>query len=71
MFGSKVLDLCRALHAEEHAILRMGARHMPGELTIYTTTFPCLLCANKIVQAGIKNVVYIEPYPVAISILTR
>lgn len=32
--------------------------------TIYVTTFPCNLCANKIVQSGIKHVIYFEPYPV-------
>ena len=31
---------------------------------MYVTTYPCNLCANKIVQAGIKKVVYFEPYPV-------
>jgi cytidine deaminase len=31
--------------------------------TMYVTTFPCHLCAPHIVAAGIKRVVYIEPYP--------
>ena len=35
--------------------------------TIYTTTFPCELCAKKIYQARIKKVVYTEPYPESIS----
>jgi deoxycytidylate deaminase len=64
--GGKVLDLCRALHAEEMAILqvaRLGGVGHRGML-LYTTTFPCLLCARKVVQAGIKTVVYVEPYPV-------
>ncbi len=29
---------------------------------MYVTTFPCHLCARHIVAAGIKKVVYIEPY---------
>jgi cytidine deaminase len=29
---------------------------------MYLTTFPCHLCAKHIVAAGIKRVVYIEPY---------
>ena len=60
----KLLDLCRALHAEENAILdlsRIGVA-TPPEAVIYTTTFPCNLCANKIVSAGIREVVYAEPY---------
>lgn len=30
--------------------------------TLYTTTFPCHLCAHHIIAAGIEKVVYIEPY---------
>lgn len=62
----RVLDLCRALHAEENAILNL-ARHgraaIAEECTLYTTTYPCRMCANKIAQLGIKRVVYLEPYP--------
>ena len=31
--------------------------------TLYATTFPCHNCAKHIIAAGIKRVVYIEPYP--------
>ncbi len=37
-----------------------------GELkdaTLYTTTYPCNLCANKIGYTRIRRVVYLEPYP--------
>ena len=30
---------------------------------MFTTTFPCHDCAKHIVAAGIKRVVYVEPYP--------
>lgn len=30
---------------------------------MYVTTFPCHNCAKHIIAAGIKRVVYIEPYP--------
>lgn len=62
----KILDYCRALHAEENAILnvaRVGASTVLSESTLYTSTYPCNLCANKIAQVGIKNIVYFEPYP--------
>ncbi len=65
----KKLEYCRALHAEENAILqtaKIGGAGIKGG-TIYTTTFPCELCAKKIYQAGIKRVVYTEPYPESIS----
>ena len=61
----KLLELCRALHGEESAILNLVGRGVDlTDSTIYVTTYPCNLCANKIVQAGIKHVVYFEPYPV-------
>jgi deoxycytidylate deaminase len=63
--GGKLLDMCRALHAEENALIhltKMGSNNQPG-LTLYTTTYPCNMCANKIVASGIKNIVYADPYP--------
>ena len=61
----KLLELCRALHGEESAILNLTGRGVDlTDSTIYVTTYPCNLCANKIVQVGIRNVVYFEPYPV-------
>lgn len=60
----KLLDMCRSLHAEENAILnlsRTGVR-LPEKSVLYSTTFPCNLCANKIVAVGIRTVVYAEPY---------
>jgi deoxycytidylate deaminase len=61
----KNLDLCRAIHAEERAILqvaKIGGESLEGA-TLYTTTFPCLLCAKKIIEVNISEVVYIDPYP--------
>lgn len=63
----KLLEKCRALHAEENAILnvaRFGSAAALKNAILYTTTYPCNLCANKIAQVGIKKVVYYEPYPV-------
>lgn len=62
----KNLDYCRALHAEENAIVniaRNGCSISLEKCTLYSTTYPCRMCANKIVQAGIKHVHYLEPYP--------
>jgi deoxycytidylate deaminase/cytidylate kinase len=60
----KLMDLCRALHAEENALLNLVSnyRSSPENLILYTTTQPCNLCANKIVASGIKKVVFAEPY---------
>lgn len=68
-FSPKRLEYCRALHAEENAILQTAIIGGIGidRATMYTTTFPCELCAKKIYQARIKKVVYTEPYPGNIS----
>lgn len=65
----KQLEYCRALHAEENALLqsaKIGGMGVMGG-TIYTTFFPCELCAKKIYQSGIKEIIYTEPYPESIS----
>jgi deoxycytidylate deaminase len=62
----KRLDFCQSVHAEEAAILqvsKLGGMSIEGT-TLYTTTFPCLLCAKKIIQSGIEKIVYNEPYPI-------
>jgi len=59
-----LLEFGRSVHAEMAAITdaaRRGVSVRGGVL--YTTTFPCHLCAKHIVAAGIERVVYIEPYP--------
>ena len=67
--GIKRLEFCRALHAEENAILQSAKiGGMPIENgTIYTTTYPCELCAKKLYQIGIRTIYYTEPYPESIS----
>ena len=68
-FSPKRLEYCRALHAEENAILQnaiLGGMGIKGG-SIFSTTFPCELCAKKIYQSGIKKVIYTEPYPESIS----
>lgn len=65
----KRLEYCRSLHAEENALLQVASRGGVGVEggAIYTSTFPCELCAKKIYQSGIKEVYYTEPYPNSIS----
>jgi deoxycytidylate deaminase len=57
------MELCTAIHAEERAVLSLGGRSAEGG-TLYVTTFPCFQCARLILDAGIKNIVYVEAYPV-------
>lgn len=54
----------RVVHAEMEALLacaRLGVSTVEAE--VYGTTFPCHNCAKHIIAAGIKRVVFIEPYP--------
>lgn len=58
----------RAVHAEMEAILAAGRIGVTVRgFDLYTTTFPCHNCAKHIVAAGIKKVVYIEPYPKSLA----
>ena len=60
-FLDRAMNYCTAVHAEVWAILAAGERARGSVL--YTTTFPCSQCAEKIVQSGITKVVFTEPYP--------
>lgn len=61
-FPDRAMAWCTAIHAEERAILNAAGRDLHG-CTMYSTTFPCFLCSEKIAHAGIKEVVFSEPYP--------
>lgn len=57
-------ELCRALHAEQNAIIQaatMGQSVEGG--TIYITHQPCIICAKMIINAGIERIVVKEGYP--------
>lgn len=58
-----VIEYGRTLHAEMDAITsaaRKGASTTGG--TLYCTTLPCHECARLIIGAGIKRVIFVEPY---------
>lgn len=58
----------RAVHAEMEAVLSAGRIGVSVRgCDLFTTTFPCHNCAKHIVDAGIRRVVYIEPYPPSLS----
>ena len=49
-------ELCRALHAEQNAIIQAAALGQSVEgATIYITHQPCVICAKMIINAGIKR----------------
>jgi cytidine deaminase len=65
--GTRMVNLTefgRIVHAEMAALTEAARRGAAvKDCTMYTTTFPCHNCARHIVAAGIREVVYIEPYP--------
>lgn len=64
----KSIEFSRAVHAEVAAILSAGLNGISvKDCTLFTTTFPCHDCARHIVAAGIRSVVYIEPYPKSLA----
>jgi dCMP deaminase len=51
------------LHAEANAITKIAcSNNNSKDSTLYVTASPCIECAKLIIQAGIKRVVYSEPY---------
>jgi deoxycytidylate deaminase len=59
-FPDRAMNWCTAIHAEVWAIFAAGGR--AKDATMYTTTFPCFQCAEKIIQAGIAHVCFTEAY---------
>ncbi len=57
-------ELCRALHAEQNAIIQAAtlAQSIEGA-TIYVTHQPCVICAKMIINAGIEKIIVKEGYP--------
>ena len=62
-------ELCRALHAEQNAIIQAAtlAQSIEGA-SIYITHQPCIICAKMIINAGIKRIVVKEGYPDEMSV---
>eukprot|EP00158_Paraphelidium_tribonemae_P005243 Partr_v1_DN27241_c1_g1_i1_m38384 putative (dCMP) deaminase len=61
------LTECLCLHAEENALLEAGRERIdsadPSDgVSLYCNTCPCLSCAKKIVQCGVRSVIYRQSY---------
>ncbi len=56
------LSTCLCLHAEENALLEAGRDRIGTTATVYCNTCPCLTCSIKIIQAGVREVVYSQSY---------
>jgi len=57
-------EICRAIHAEQNAIIQAGVHGVTIDGgTLYCTHSPCIICAKMIVNAGIRRVVSCGDYP--------
>lgn len=57
-------ELCRALHAEQNAIIQAATLGQSIEgANIYITHQPCSICSKMIINAGISRIVVKEGYP--------
>lgn len=57
-------ELCFVVHAEQNALLdALDKKIDVKESTLYVTKQPCMICAKMLINAGIKRIVYLKPYP--------
>lgn len=58
-----ITEYGRVVHAEMEALISCARRNVNCQgATLYSTTYPCHNCAKHIIAAGIRRVVYVEPY---------
>jgi dCMP deaminase len=56
-------ELCRGLHAEQNAIIQAAYHGVSIQgSTLFCTNLPCSICTKMIINAGIREVVYLEGY---------
>ncbi len=61
-------ELCRALHAEQNAIIQAAKHGINIEgADLYCTHLPCLICSKMIINAGIRKIYYEGDYPDPLS----
>jgi dCMP deaminase len=61
-------ELCRALLGEQNAVIQAAKNGIPiEESTIYTTTYPCVICTKILIASGVKRIVYKNGYPDELS----
>jgi len=57
-------EICRGLHAEQNAIIQAALHGVSIKgAQLYSTTFPCIICSKMIINAGIKEIFYLDGYP--------
>jgi deoxycytidylate deaminase len=61
---SFIVHNCRALHAEQNALIQASLYGISvQESTLYATNQPCIICAKMLINAGISEIVIADGYP--------
>lgn len=57
-------EMCRGLHAEQNAIIQAAKYGINIDgASIYINTQPCIVCAKMLINSGIREIIYKNPYP--------
>lgn len=57
-------ELCRALHAEQNALIQASLYGVSVKAsTLYATNQPCVICVKMLINAGIKEIIVAGGYP--------
>lgn len=57
------IDICRCVHSETALIIQCALDGVsPVGANVYTTLFPCPICARILCAARIKKLIFMEPY---------
>ena len=62
--SGKMHELCRGIHAEQNAVIQAAVYGVSVDgATLYCTHQPCVVCTKILINAGIRRIVYANPYP--------
>jgi dCMP deaminase len=62
-------ELCRGLHAEQNALIQAANYGVSTEgSTLYCNVTPCIICAKMLINAGIKEIIFVGNYPDGLSL---
>jgi len=67
-------EICRAIHAEQNAIIQAAQHGVPVKnATVYCTNQPCSTCAKMILNLEVDRIVFRSTYPddLAVSLLNE
>ena len=66
--SGKMHELCRGIHAEQNAVIQAAVHGVSVDGgTLYCTHQPCVVCTKILINAGIRRIVYANPYPAELA----